>query len=188
MITKEACNERLLEQFGRHLSTDLPRFRVVWAPDELEKRTTELTDAGLYVEGFKQIREMPKYRWLGDQWVVERLHANYHKDVFEGNYVYECLVAFPEGLPLKWEPVEFACRKALSIIPNDDSVQPKTQKEAEYIDNEKKEKEKAAFRNMMDSTKLGSSLSDKNAQSYANNKGIDYRPSHQKAKEIVNGC
>jgi hypothetical protein len=170
----EVLNNRLLSLYGRHIASDNQLFRVVWAPSQLEKRKRLIDDEGRdIING--PILEIPKYYWMGNQYVVERLQENERQDVFEGSYIYECLYAFPEGLPLNWEAINRCCKIALEIIPKDD--RPRTEKEARYQDDQKKEKEKQAFKNLIDTTPLDTALHDKNALSYSNTKGIDYRPS-----------
>lgn len=168
-------NERLESLYGRHVELSKPNFRVVWAPNQIEKRYTNRTESGVYIEGKGIIREMPKYPWCGNQWIVERVHPNYHKDVADGDFIYESLWAFPEGLPLKWEAIDLCCKIALKIVKND---LPKSEKEALALDEAKREDEKQHIRDLIDTTSLETALNDKNALSYSNSEGIDYRPSH----------
>lgn len=101
-IERNLINARLENIYGLHTDAKLARFRVTWAPDEIIQRHGEFWQSAGGVElsvPQVEVRTVPKYLNLGNQWIVERLIPNYYKDV-EGSYIYECLHAFPEGLPL----------------------------------------------------------------------------------------
>lgn len=170
-------NERLEKIYGRHVAINKPIFRLVFGPDQIEKRlsTKSFYIGEIFLREQTGIFELPKYDYLtesGRVWIVERLISNQHPDVYDGNYTYEPVYAF-KIFPI-WRAVEFMLFNLFN------PKGPKSQKEAEYRDNEKKEKEKAEIKNMLDTTPLETSLHDGSAKSFSNTEGIDYRPSQQK--------
>ena len=80
METVEEINSRLLSYFGRFPGTNLPRFRVVKAWDEIEKRWVTHNEFGVELIQ-PRVAEVPKYR----QWKNET------------DYILELVVAVPEG-------------------------------------------------------------------------------------------
>jgi len=155
-------NDRLRENFGLHGDFALPRFRVVHSDDQLEKRygTFSAYAGDIFLREETGIREIPKYPWLDNQWVLERLFPNIHQDVYEGNCTYEPLWAYPTGLPLNWDMIEAGVKKALDILPVDTVEIPKTEKEATYRVEEEKEKERKSILNQLDNTSVQSALHD----------------------------
>jgi len=156
-------NDRLRNFFGIHEEANLPRFRVIFSDDQIERRFGEFEhySGEIYLRTEKSIQQVHKYSWLDGQWVVERLHPNIHKDVYDGDFTYEPLYVFPAMLPLKWEMVEIVAKKALEILPIEiDERRTKTQKQAEDDLERRISKEKAEYLNMMDNTALQSALHD----------------------------
>lgn len=172
-VEAKEINERLERIYGRHLVKDKPKFRVSWSEDQYEKSFGErnIFVDGKFLRTEQGIAETPKYHYLDNQWVVEILYANHHPDVFEDDYIYEPLFAFPTGLPLKWEPVERVVQVALGLIKSDT---PKTQKEAEYRENERVEEEKRTLRHELDEisnpSNIELNLRDGDAVSFAGKK------------------
>jgi hypothetical protein len=68
----EDINQKLIDHYGLDTSTGRPMFRVVWANDELEKRLMDYTDNGVQLL-FPVVREVKKYPYLVDMYVLERL-------------------------------------------------------------------------------------------------------------------
>ncbi len=154
-------NDKLTTLYGRHEETNKPRFRVVHSDDQLEKRFgnfTVSTENGIYLRTETNVvRQVPKYcnGLLENQWVVERLQPNETEDVIEGDFIYECLWAFPAGLPLNYEMVEFVVKKALNILPDDvmkNLEGRKTRKQYEDDHKDHLKRESARLLNMMDRT------------------------------------
>jgi hypothetical protein len=176
-IEAKVMNDRLLEMYGRHLSTDKANFRVTWSEDQFEKRfgTFNVYYGDVFVREEVGIRSVPKYEYLDHQWVVERLHPNYYKDVMEGEYIYEPLWAFPKNLPLKWEAIDYCVKMALKLLPIDyEKRTPQTEKEAINQDNQRKAEEvKEARReldNISDPSELELRLKDGDAVSLSGKK------------------
>lgn len=68
----ESINESLRDLYGIDTETGKPIFRVVWAPEQTEKRLTKHTDSGIELLN-PEVRELPKYQWIPDAYVLERL-------------------------------------------------------------------------------------------------------------------
>ena len=162
-------NERLKQLYGKFVDTENPRYRVVFSDDEIEKRHGTFnvtTEGGVFLREETGIREVPKYEWLQGQWVLERLLPNMHKEVYEGEYTYEPLYAFPPGLPIKWEAIHFVCQIAEGAIKNESEL-PKTEKQAWEEIERQKAKDSARILNMLDNTAVQSALHDGGAVSLA---------------------
>lgn len=68
----ETLNQRLIDHFGIDSDTGRPMFRIVWANDELEKRLIQETEFGVQLL-HSEVREIKKYPYLKDLYVLERL-------------------------------------------------------------------------------------------------------------------
>jgi hypothetical protein len=152
-------NEKLERIYGRNLSQNKANFRLVMAGDQFEKRRTTIDkfdNSENYIGQESGILVMPKYGYIPDNhWVVERLIPNCHKDVIESDFVYEPIYAF-RIFPI-YRAIEFLLYHLFH------PSQPKSEKEAKYLDEEKKKKEIAKARNMLDSTVVESALHDGSA-------------------------
>lgn len=71
METLETLNGRLVEYYGIDTVTGRPIFRIVWANDEVEKRLVDEV-AGIQLL-CPEVREVKKYPYLKDLYVLERL-------------------------------------------------------------------------------------------------------------------
>lgn len=72
MESIETLNDRLREYYGIDSDTGRPIFRIVWANDETEKLLTDEIDGGIKLL-YPQLREVKKYPYLKDLYVLERL-------------------------------------------------------------------------------------------------------------------
>jgi hypothetical protein len=72
MESIETLNARLVDHFGIDSSTGRAMFRIVWANDELEKRLMATLDSGIELL-YPTVREVKKYPYLKDLYVLERL-------------------------------------------------------------------------------------------------------------------
>lgn len=80
----KALNNWLLEKYGRGYFTHGIRaaehpdalWRVVWSNDQLEKRYGRFRDihkgSGILIREVEEIREVPKYHWIQDRYVLEK--------------------------------------------------------------------------------------------------------------------
>lgn len=67
----ETINQFLRDTYGIDTEDSLPIFRVVWSNDQYEKRETKYTDTGIELL-HAEVRELPKYSYLKDVYVLER--------------------------------------------------------------------------------------------------------------------
>jgi hypothetical protein len=65
-------NQRLIDHFGIDSNSGKPIFRIVWANDEVEKRKMSTLDNGILLL-FPVVREVKKYPYIRDFYVLERL-------------------------------------------------------------------------------------------------------------------
>lgn len=92
----------------------LPYYRLVWSNHQLEKRKgtfCDFTEGGLFIREVTEVREVPKYPYLQDRWVLERWvppHYAYnpelinsHEGSYEPFYVFEDRNGNPLPLSLK---------------------------------------------------------------------------------------
>jgi hypothetical protein len=112
-------NQRLKDYFGLDSVTGRPMWKVSWSNDQFEKRTVEYTPEGLALM-YPQVMEMPKYSWIKDRWILERLvmipdinRAELPADILS----YECMYIFEnprtnDALPPKYE----ACRFVIDTV------------------------------------------------------------------------
>lgn len=69
----DEINRQLREHFGADANDrDSPIWRVVWSDDQYEKRETEYNDEG-YRLLFPRVAVLPKYQWIKERWILERL-------------------------------------------------------------------------------------------------------------------
>lgn len=68
----EVLNQRLIDHYGLDSDTGRPIFRIVWANDQTEKRLVNTLDSGLTLM-YPIVKEMKKYPYLKDFYVLERL-------------------------------------------------------------------------------------------------------------------
>lgn len=67
----DTINQFLMDTFGIDTDDSSPIFRVVWAPNQTEKREVHHTDMGVILL-HPEVREMPKYPWIHEAYVLER--------------------------------------------------------------------------------------------------------------------
>jgi len=152
-IERNLINTKLENIYGKHVEANLARFRVTWAPDEIIQRHGEFWFSSGGVElsvPVNEIRTVPKYLNLGNQWIVERLIPNFYKDV-DGSYIYECLHAFPEGLPLNERAVDLLIGHIFRRVKGQTKGK-LSAKDLAIQQAEHKEKEKQRVRDMIDLT------------------------------------
>jgi|SRR5215831_330823 len=107
-------NKLLLDNYGMDTLTKKAMWRVSWSNDQYEMRQTKYTP-----EGFELltpvVRELPKYQWVKDRWILERLvlipEINW-SELPADTQSYECMYPFEniyngEALPPKYEACEF---------------------------------------------------------------------------------
>jgi len=155
-------NDRLSRLYGRHTVIDKPIFRLAFSEELTEKRSGEkavfadCNGVDIFLRMEDGIHEVQKYPWLDNQWVVEQLMENPHQDVFEGQYIYNCIYAFKENLPCPpWKAIQFFVQNFILVLHNAKGTQPKTQADAEIQEEVKKKAERERIRNLLDITPEG---------------------------------
>jgi hypothetical protein len=146
----EAINERLELYYGRELD-GRARYRVVWSTHQFEKRQGEFNEfyGQIFLRTFVGIKELPKYPYDQDRWVIEKLFYIRNTEIIAerpGSYEPFYIFKGPAGefLPLNAKVVDmvvgFAEAKPVGIKLTDKDWQAQEQKEieaeAEYFMND----------------------------------------------------
>lgn len=109
MESIEVLNKRLIDHFGLDSDTGRPIFRIVWANDQLEKRLVSSTDEGIDLL-FPEVREVKKYSYLKDVYVLERLVLvpdENQSEIPTEKLSYEPIWAYNEQIPPIWSATKF---------------------------------------------------------------------------------
>ena len=84
-------NEKLAKLFGSQEGH--PNFRISWTTDQREKRFGQfeefLENTDIYLRSFEGLREVPKYPFKPDRWVLEKFTDATKNKELAGNYSYE---------------------------------------------------------------------------------------------------
>ena len=106
METIETLNQRLIDYFGIDTESSNPIWRLTWSTDEMEIQLLPYTKEGLELP-YPVAREVKKYPFQQDQWVLERLVLvpKMHEEMVVKKS-YEPMWIFDKGLPPKWEPIQ----------------------------------------------------------------------------------
>ena len=110
----EEINRRLSDRYGK-FEDGQPNWRVVWSDEQLEMRHgtfNKITEGGLYLGQETGVREVPKYPYIKNKFVLEKLvpigiitDGMLDKVSYEPIWTFED--KFGEPLPVKWEAIEF---------------------------------------------------------------------------------
>ena len=65
-------NNQLIDLYGIDTITGIPMWRISWSEDQFEKRRMETTPAGVQLL-YPQVFEVPKYSYIKNKYVLERL-------------------------------------------------------------------------------------------------------------------
>src|SRR5689334_9913247 len=136
IVEAQQINERLETLYGLHTIKSLPNFRVIWGAAQYEKRRISerdvYTDSGIWLrKEYNVIDEVPKYPDWKECWILERLIPNCHTDVFDGDFIYEPLWVFNEGLELSYRAINLVMAHVLRKV--EDPNKPKNQKDCDYL-------------------------------------------------------
>jgi len=87
-------NRRLIEFYGKDVSTSLPRFRIVWSSSQYEKRINSMgfdiySESGIFLRTEFGTHEVEKYQNNPDMWVLEQLVLAVGQEMLTENYSYE---------------------------------------------------------------------------------------------------
>lgn len=65
-------NSQLVDLYGIDTVTGMPMWRISWSEDQFEKRRMDVSPAGIELL-YPQVFEVPKYSYIKDKYVLERL-------------------------------------------------------------------------------------------------------------------
>ena len=107
-----SLNQQLIDHFGLDTGSSKPIFRIVWAADQTEKRLMDTLDNGIQLLT-PVVREVKKYNYIKDAYVLERLVVVpefQSKELADVKLSYEPLWVYVDAsgnpLPPKWEPTK----------------------------------------------------------------------------------
>jgi len=107
-----SLNQQLVDHFGLDTASSQPIFRIVWAADQVEKRMMDTLDNGIQLLT-PVVREVRKYNYIHDAFVLERLVVvpDFQiKELAGVKLSYEPLWVYVDAggnpLPPKWEPTK----------------------------------------------------------------------------------
>ena len=114
----EEINKYLIEHYGR-TPEGLPYFRLLWTTGVTEHRYSEFHDyyGDLFVRSVREVREVLKYPFAQDRWILERIREISPKAIEMGlrsnvPYSYEEVYCFQDNrgnpLPVTLDKVETA--------------------------------------------------------------------------------
>lgn len=137
----DSINEKLLLYYGRELD-GRQRYRVVWSTTQLETRVGEFNEfyGDIFLRKFVGIKEVPKYPYDKDRWVIERLFYIKNPEILAekpGSYEPIYVLKGPTGefLPLNWKVVDlvvnYAEKKPMGIHLTDSDFDEMEAKEKE---------------------------------------------------------
>src|SRR5262249_7313637 len=93
-VALDFLNKQIKEKYG--YKRGIPRFRIVWANDEFEKRFgtyTDWTNNGVLIREVTEVRLVPKYPIAKDRYILETV-ADYPMPNLVDSNGYECLWKF----------------------------------------------------------------------------------------------
>lgn len=170
----ESINKQLIDLFGIDTITGLAMWRVVWSNDQREKRYgtyDDFTPGGLYIRTVTEVREVQKYPWIRERFILERLcvvpevNAN---DLPTSKLSYEVMWVFEndrrEYLPPRVDACKFVIDTVLAAMGKSDLVK--------YKESEKTEEERIEAVNKLqeelfgNETEIGDALAHKYGVGY----------------------
>lgn len=113
----DIINRMLKDKYGIDVVTGLPIWRIVWAAEQFEKRVDTFDDRdseGNLIRQVTEMRECPKYQWIKDHHILERLvmvPSSNQIELAGLKLSYELIFRFMDKnmnyLPPKFEVAEF---------------------------------------------------------------------------------
>ena len=110
----EQINSSLVREFGKEFNGE-PRFRVVFSEDQYEKRLTDFTDFGFKLL-VPEVRVLPKYHYIHQRYVLERLIPVLGETDLVTNISYEPAWVFQDSDGNYLPPRFDACRFVIETI------------------------------------------------------------------------
>lgn len=115
----QRCNNWLAEKYGRDANGN-PNWRIVWSNDQLEKRKGTFTDFDPnqnFVRTVTEVRELPKYPFNQNCYVLESRAFYDGGGEIEGHNGYEMLYPFQDKNDKRVDPdleaIQFMFEKLL---------------------------------------------------------------------------
>jgi hypothetical protein len=145
----ELMNEKLASKYGTDLLKN-PRYRIVFADDQLEKRFGEYTVnyGHIYLRTERGILEVKKYPQFPHMYVLERLCGNESNEII-GQYTYEPLWAFRDGKGNPLPPVYRVAEIVLESVEGYLKTGKMSPSDYMAMEEEEKEKEAELFADML---------------------------------------
>ena len=152
----DRINQQLVEKYGLEVSSRRPIFRVIHSNTTTERRLGDFhdfTNSGIFIRTVREVREVLKYAYLRDTWILERLTwvggGNPELPEAKG-YEYETVWAFRDkhGNPLY--PHFNIIVLMLDIMINGPKEK-KTESDYEYEEQQKMLKESEQYFDMLES-------------------------------------
>lgn len=153
MISVEGINtwlkdNRGLNPFGQ------PLYKVVWSSSLTERRFGKFTDYsnGLFLRQVEEVRDVPKYKWKPDRWVLERwCEGTGRKELDDSRGTYEPVFFFEDKLnnplPVTLKSVDFLTTAA--------EMQKMTKDDYEKLDEKLRLCERDEFKEIFNSVRNG---------------------------------
>jgi hypothetical protein len=121
MESIELINQQLKDHFGRDVVNGLARWRVVWSDDQREKRFGEWNDfstEGIFLRTVSEVREVPKYSWIQQKYVLEKLCIvpNVHLDEMAEKISYEPIHVFEDNQGFPLPPKFIVCKYIIDVL------------------------------------------------------------------------
>ena len=162
MLEYQRINWILEKRFGKELTGE-PRFRISWSDSQIEKRlgTYNIYSGPIFLRTETGVREVPKYPYIKERFVLERLIYHSNPELPASRISYEPLYVFEdskcESLPLSEKVAIIVCSLCLNPVTN--ALQ--RQRLFEELEEKELQKEIAYFEDVLDEGYLASRLHDR---------------------------
>jgi len=107
---RESINLSLKDKYGIDTLSGLPMWRIAWTPAQYAKQLgtyRDFTDSGIFIREITEVRERPKYDYLGNLYVLELLQivVGINAETLPTqNLSYECITPFMHKITEKYLP------------------------------------------------------------------------------------
>lgn len=130
-------NKRLTDLYGKTLD-NFSNFKLVWSTEQREKRLGTFNDyfGNIFLRTVTEVREVAKYPFYPDQWILERLIINTLGGELvvtvdgTNKYTYEPIWVFKNkgGILFvpAWKHVEFIVHKWIETVENANKITPQS--------------------------------------------------------------
>jgi len=155
MDSIEEINKKLAEEYGNDLVLNLPKYRLVWTTNQLEKRFgifRVFTETGIFLREECEVKEVRKYPFsYEDMWVLEAIMSTTGNPYLEmvTSWSYEPVWIFgaanSDRQPI-WRAVRLLVRNHIYGDPN---ARTRSPSELEDEEASRMQKEKATFKEML---------------------------------------